>query len=123
MGVQLRRNKLTCIFLISFLFYFLAIPDNIPSELAAPLLCAGVTVYGPLKRYVTRPDMKIGIVGIGGLGHLAIQFASKMNGKVVAISNSPSKKDESIRLGADDFCVMKDEEDKSTNHFKKKYTT
>ncbi|KAJ3117432.1 hypothetical protein HDU96_006813 [Phlyctochytrium bullatum] len=84
------------------------VPDALPSHVAAPLLCAGVTVFSPIKRYVTRPGMRVGVVGIGGLGHLAIQFAAKLGARVVALSHSPSKKELCKELGAEDFVVLED---------------
>jgi len=71
-----------------------------------------VTVYAPLRRVIgDRKGLKVGVSGIGGLGHLAIQFAAKMGSDVVAISHSPSKKAEAASLGATDFCVMSDSAD------------
>ena len=78
------------------------IPPALPSEAAAPLLCGGVTVYAPLRR-LARPGMRIGVVGIGGLGHLAVQFARAMGGVVTAISSSPDKEGEARGLGAEAF--------------------
>jgi D-arabinose 1-dehydrogenase-like Zn-dependent alcohol dehydrogenase len=92
------------------------IPESIPSDVAAPLLCAGVTVFSPLSRAITKPNMKVGVAGIGGLGHLAIQFASKFHNSttsVVAISHSPNKKSDAAKLGASDFANMADEADYS----------
>ncbi|GAB4848812.1 Probable mannitol dehydrogenase [Ancistrocladus abbreviatus] len=81
------------------------IPDNIPLEAAAPLLCAGITVYSPLRYYgLDKPGLHVGIVGLGGLGHVAVKFAKAFGSKVTVISTSPNKKDEAInRLGADSF--------------------
>lgn len=75
------------------------IPDAISDAHAAPLLCAGVTVFSPLQRYM-QPGMRVGVIGIGGLGHLAIQFAAAMGAEVVAFSSSPAKADEAKQLGA-----------------------
>ncbi len=86
-----------------------AIPDTLTSVNAAPLLCAGLTAYAPLARN-TRPGMRAGIMGIGGLGHLAIQFAAKMGLEVTAISSSSSKEQEARRFGADDFITTDDRE-------------
>eukprot|EP00199_Chlamydomonas_sp_CCMP681_P000710 CAMPEP_0119109408 /NCGR_PEP_ID=MMETSP1180-20130426/17889_1 /TAXON_ID=3052 ORGANISM="Chlamydomonas cf sp, Strain CCMP681" /NCGR_SAMPLE_ID=MMETSP1180 /ASSEMBLY_ACC=CAM_ASM_000741 /LENGTH=437 /DNA_ID=CAMNT_0007095163 /DNA_START=15 /DNA_END=1328 /DNA_ORIENTATION=+ len=83
--------------------FVFSIPDAIDSASAAPLLCAGVTVYAPLKRYMVRPGMKVGIFGIGGLGHLGVQFANAMGGVVTAFDIDPSKKDEAKSLGAAKF--------------------
>ncbi|KAJ8543975.1 hypothetical protein K7X08_025593 [Anisodus acutangulus] len=84
-------------------------PENLPME-AAPLLCAGITTYSPLKYFgLDKPGMHIGVVGLGGLGHMAVKFAKAFGTKVTVISTSLSKKDEAIeRLGADSFLVSRD---------------
>ncbi|KAK4707671.1 hypothetical protein R3W88_028596 [Solanum pinnatisectum] len=86
-------------------------PENLPME-AAPLLCAGITTYSPLRYYgLDKPGMHIGVVGLGGLGHMAVKFAKAFGTKVTVISTSISKKDEAIdRLGADSFLVSRDPE-------------
>ena len=81
------------------------IPDSMPSELAAVLVCAGITVYSPLRLYAALPSRKIGIIGVGGLGHLAIQFARALGYEVTAISSSPEKKEQALAFGADHFIV------------------
>lgn len=86
-----------------FLFH---IPESIPSAEAAPLMCAGATVFHPLQTYV-RPTDRVGIVGFGGLGHLAIQFASKMGCDVVVFSSTEDKRDEAMKLGATEFHVTR----------------
>jgi uncharacterized zinc-type alcohol dehydrogenase-like protein len=78
------------------------IPASMASETAAPLLCGGITVYSPLRRWV-RPSMRVGVVGIGGLGHLALQFARAMGCEVAAISSSPDKEKAARSLGAHRF--------------------
>lgn len=83
-------------------FAFL-IPAKLKSEAAAPLLCGGVTVYSPLRRYWKNPNMKVGIIGIGGLGHLALQFAQEMGYDVAAFSHSPDKEPEARAFGARRF--------------------
>jgi alcohol/geraniol dehydrogenase (NADP+) len=75
------------------------IPEKLASENAAPLLCAGLTVYSPLLRYA-KHSASVGVVGIGGLGHLALQFANKMGCEVTAFSSSDAKQDEAKELGA-----------------------
>ncbi|GLC56008.1 hypothetical protein PLESTB_001054500 [Pleodorina starrii] len=80
-----------------------SIPDGLGSASAAPLLCAGVTVYAPLRRHLTRPGARVGVLGVGGLGHLALQFANKMGGDVTALDISPDKEEESRQLGAHSF--------------------
>ncbi|KAI9159277.1 hypothetical protein H9P43_008617 [Blastocladiella emersonii ATCC 22665] len=86
--------------------YTFPLPASLPSTAAAPLMCAGVTVYAPLKRYLS-PGARVGVVGIGGLGHLAIQFARALGaGEVVAISTSRGKEADSAKLGASKFVVL-----------------
>lgn len=84
-------------------YFTFPIPDNIPSELAAPMLCAGLTVYSPLVRAGTGPGKKVAVVGIGGLGHFAIIWAAALGAEVYAISHSPSKKEDALKLGAKEF--------------------
>ncbi|KAI1073976.1 GroES-like protein [Whalleya microplaca] len=84
----------------AFLF---KIPDGMSDEEAAPMQCGGATVFNALHAYNTRPTETVGIMGVGGLGHLAIQFAAKMGCRVVVLSSSDSKKDEALRLGAHEF--------------------
>jgi uncharacterized zinc-type alcohol dehydrogenase-like protein len=85
------------------------LPDPMPSEAAAVLVCAGVTVYSPLRSYATRTAQKIGIIGVGGLGHLALQFARALDYEVTAISSSPEKKQEALAFGADHFLSSDDQ--------------
>lgn len=88
------------------------IPEKLSSADAAPLLCAGVTVYSPLKRNGCGPGKSVGIIGIGGLGHLGIMFAKALGAdKVVAISRKASKKDEALALGADQYIATDDDVD------------
>ncbi|KAF2290577.1 hypothetical protein GH714_014506 [Hevea brasiliensis] len=86
--------------------------DTLPLDSTAPLLCAGITVYSPLKYYgLDKPGMHVGIVGLGGLGHMAVKFAKVMGVKVTVISTSPSKKQEAVEhLGADSFLVSRDQD-------------
>jgi D-arabinose 1-dehydrogenase-like Zn-dependent alcohol dehydrogenase len=84
------------------------IPDNLDLSYAAPLFCAGITVYAALKHLNIQPDELVAIQGIGGLGHLAIQYAKAMGAKVVAISHSPDKEELSKELGADYFISTKE---------------
>lgn len=79
------------------------IPDALPSEQAAPLLCAGITVYSPLRIYGINPSSRVGIIGVGGLGHLAIQFARAFGAEVTAFSTSSDKEEEVRALGAHRF--------------------
>ncbi len=81
-----------------------------PSQLAAvaPLLCAGITVYSPLRHWNTGPGKKVGIVGIGGLGHMGVKIADALGATVVAFTSSPHKIEEAKRLGADDVLIVTD---------------
>lgn len=100
----------------TFLFH---IPDKLPLEHAAPLMCGGATVFNALYTYGVEPTHRVGIVGVGGLGHLAIAFAAKMGCEVVVFSGTDSKKDEAMGLGAKEFVAMKGKEKldiKPVNH-------
>ena len=79
------------------------IPDSLPSESAAPLLCAGITVFAPLSRRGPKKNSRVGVVGLGGLGHLAVQFARAMGCAVTIFSSTASKEKESRDFGADHF--------------------
>lgn len=85
-----------------------AVPENLTSENAAPLLCGGVTVYSPLVHHGVRPADKVGVIGIGGLGHLALQFAAAMGCEVTAFSTSSDKEKEAKSYGAHKFINSKD---------------
>ncbi|XP_045809330.1 probable mannitol dehydrogenase [Trifolium pratense] len=90
--------------------FVILIPDNLPLDVAGPLLCAGVTVYSPLRNFgIDKPGMNIGVVGLGGLGHMAVKFAKAFGANVTVISTSPSKEKEAIEhLGADSFLISRD---------------
>ncbi|KAI0426762.1 GroES-like protein [Xylaria sp. FL1042] len=92
------------------------IPDDMPDEYAAPLQCAGATVFSALHSYRTQPTETVGIMGVGGLGHLAIQFASKMGCRVVVLSGSESKKDEAMKLGTHEFIATKGKTELKVSH-------
>ncbi|EPS72626.1 10-hydroxygeraniol oxidoreductase, partial [Genlisea aurea] len=91
--------------------FIVRIPDGLPLDAAAPLLCAGITTYSPLKYFgLDKPGLKIGVVGLGGLGHVAVKFAKAFGVDVTVISTSESKKEEALsRLGADSFLISKDQ--------------
>ncbi|KAB1226117.1 putative mannitol dehydrogenase [Morella rubra] len=92
--------------------YIIRFPENVPLDASAPLLCAGITVYSPLRYYgLAEPGKHIGVVGLGGLGHVAVKFAKAFGAKVTVISTSASKKDEALQhLGADSFLISRDQE-------------
>lgn len=79
------------------------IPEAIKSEHAAPMLCGGLTLFSPLIRNGAGPGKRVGIVGIGGLGHFGVMFAHALGAEVVAISHSPRKKDDALKMGAKEF--------------------
>ena len=92
--------------------FIVRVPNDIALDVAAPLLCAGITVYSPLKYFgLDKPGVHVGIVGLGGLGHVAVKFAKAMGVKVTVISTSPNKKEEAVeRLGADSFLASRDQD-------------
>lgn len=83
--------------------FVIPVPDALPSEGAAPLLCGGITVYNPMRTHGVNPSSRVGVVGIGGLGHLAIQFARAFGAEVFAFSSSTGKEEEVRALGAHHF--------------------
>lgn len=93
--------------------YMLHVPESLDMASAAPLLCAGITVYSPLKHWQAGPGKKVGILGIGGLGHLAIRIAKAMGAEVIVFTTSPSKVEDAKRLGADVAVLSSDIEQMS----------
>ena len=90
--------------------YVIGIPDEIPFDKAAPLLCAGITLYSPLKRWGAGPGKKVAIIGMGGLGHVGVQISAKMGAEVVVISQTMGKKDDGLRFGASDYYATSEPE-------------
>lgn len=88
--------------------YTLRIPKTLGLDVAAPLLCAGITLYSPLRHWNAGPGMHVGIVGLGGLGHMGVKIAHAMGAKVTLISHSEHKKDDALALGADHFLLSSD---------------
>lgn len=88
--------------------YVLRIPDALSLDTAAPLLCAGITSYQPLAVWGAGPGTHVGVVGLGGLGHMAVKIAHAMGAKVTMISHSPGKAEDAARLGADEFLLSSD---------------
>jgi uncharacterized zinc-type alcohol dehydrogenase-like protein len=88
--------------------YVLRIPANLPLDAAAPLLCAGITLYSPLMHWKAGPGTKVAIVGLGGLGHMGVKIAHALGAEVTVISQSLRKQDEARRLGADHFYASAD---------------
>ncbi len=87
--------------------FTLRIPDRLDPAGAAPLLCAGITTYSPLRQFGCKPGDRVGVVGLGGLGHMAVKLAKSMGAVVTVLSTSESKAADARRLGADDFAVTK----------------
>ncbi|MHA7631600.1 NAD(P)-dependent alcohol dehydrogenase [Corallococcus sp. M7] len=90
--------------------FVLKIPEGISLDAAAPLLCAGITTYSPLRRWGAVPGKKVAIVGLGGLGHMGVKFARAMGAEVTVLSQSLSKKEDGLRLGAHHYFATKDPE-------------
>ncbi|PDT80286.1 NAD(P)-dependent alcohol dehydrogenase [Sinorhizobium sp. BJ1] len=88
--------------------YVLSIPENLPLDAAAPLLCAGITLYSPLRHWKAGPGKKVAIVGMGGLGHMGVKLAHAMGADVTVLSQSLSKKEDGLRLGADHYYATND---------------
>ena len=88
--------------------YVLKVPDNLDPAAVAPLLCAGITTYSPLKHWNAGPGKKIGIVGLGGLGHMALKFSHAFGAHTVQFTTSPGKIEDAKRLGADEVILTRD---------------
>ncbi len=91
--------------------FVLKVPENLDLAAVAPLLCAGITTYSPLRHWKVGKGSKVGIVGLGGLGHMGVKFAKAFGAEVVVFTTSPSKKEDALRLGADDVVISKDAAD------------
>ncbi len=90
--------------------FVLSVPENLELAATAPLLCAGITTYSPLKRGDVGPGRKVGIVGLGGLGHMGVKIAKAMGAHVVVFTRTPSKAEDAKRLGADEVILSTDED-------------
>jgi uncharacterized zinc-type alcohol dehydrogenase-like protein len=88
--------------------YVLRIPPGIPLDRAAPLLCAGITTYSPMRHYGVKAGNRIAVVGLGGLGHMAVKFGRALGANVTVLSTSESKRADALALGAHDFSVTRD---------------
>lgn len=99
--------------------FVLHISDNQPLEAVAPLLCAGITTYSPLRHWKVSKGQRVGILGLGGLGHMGVKLAVSMGAEVTMLSHTPSKKEDAKRLGAHKFVLTTDEEQVKTvaNYF------
>ncbi|MGW3319608.1 NAD(P)-dependent alcohol dehydrogenase [Streptomyces fungicidicus] len=88
--------------------YVVRIPDGLPLDVAAPLLCAGITTYSPLKRWGAGPGKKVAVLGMGGLGHMGVKIAHALGAEVTVLSQSLRKKDDGLKLGADHYRATSD---------------
>lgn len=88
--------------------FVLRVPSNLNPAGAAPLLCAGITTYSPMRHWGVTKGKKVGVVGLGGLGHMAVKFAHALGAHVVVFTTSPDKKEDALRLGADEVVVSRD---------------
>jgi alcohol dehydrogenase (NADP+) len=88
--------------------YVLSVPEGIEAAAAAPLLCAGITTYAPLRRWGAGPGKKVAVVGLGGLGHMAVKLAHALGAEVTVLSQSLKKQEDGLRLGADDYYATSD---------------
>jgi alcohol dehydrogenase (NADP+) len=87
--------------------FVLRVPSNLDLAGAAPLLCAGITTYSPMRHWGVTKDKKVGVVGLGGLGHMGVKFAHALGAHVVVFTTSPKKKDDALRLGADEVVISR----------------
>jgi uncharacterized zinc-type alcohol dehydrogenase-like protein len=99
--------------------FVLRVPSNLDPAAAAPLLCAGITTYSPMHHWGVTKGKKVGVVGLGGLGHMAVKFAHALGAHVVVFTTSPNKTEDALRLGADEVVVSRnaDEMKKHTDSF------
>jgi uncharacterized zinc-type alcohol dehydrogenase-like protein len=99
--------------------FVLSVPSNLNPAAAAPLLCAGITTYSPMRHWGVTKGKKVGVVGLGGLGHMGVKIAHALGAHVVVFTTSPGKKDDALRLGADEVVVSRnaDEMSKHTGSF------
>jgi uncharacterized zinc-type alcohol dehydrogenase-like protein len=88
--------------------FVLSVPEGIDSAAAAPLLCAGITTYSPLRRWGAGPGKKVAIVGLGGLGHMGVKIAHALGAEVTVLSQSLKKQEDGLRLGADNYYATSD---------------
>ncbi len=91
--------------------FVLRIPKNLDPKAAAPLLCAGITTYSPLAHWGIKKDDKVGVIGLGGLGHMGVKFAHAMGAHTVMITTSPGKSEDAKSLGADEVLISKNDDE------------
>lgn len=91
--------------------YAVTIPENLDMAGVAPLLCAGITLYSPIRHFNVGPGMQVAVLGLGGLGHMGVKFATALGAEVTVISHSANKREDALRMGAKDFKIVKSSED------------
>src|SRR6201984_991898 len=97
--------------------FVLRVPTNLSVAGAAPLLCAGITTYSPMRHWNVSKGQKVGVVGLGGLGHMAVKFAHAFGAHVVVFTTSPNKKDDALRLGADEVVISRNADEMKKHAF------
>lgn len=85
--------------------YAVRVPENLQLKGVAPLLCAGITLYSPMKHWNVQAGMRVGVIGLGGLGHMGVKFAKALGAHVTVFSHSPNKREDALAMGADEFVV------------------
>ena len=88
--------------------YAVKVPSSLALEGVAPLMCAGITLYSPLKHWGAGPGKKVGVIGLGGLGHMGVKFSKALGAHTTVFSHSPNKEADALAMGADEFVVTKD---------------
>ena len=88
--------------------YVLRIPDGLPLDAAAPLLCAGITLYSPLRHWNAGPGKRVAVIGLGGLGHMGVKLGHAMGAEVTVLSQSLKKMEDGLRLGASNYYATSD---------------
>ena len=91
--------------------YAVTIPSNLDMAGVAPLLCAGITLYSPIRHFKVGKGSKVAVMGLGGLGHMGVKFAHALGAEVIVLSHSERKREDALRMGADEFFVIKSSED------------
>jgi alcohol dehydrogenase (NADP+) len=97
--------------------FVLKVPSNLDLAAAAPLLCAGITTYSPMHHWGVTKGQKVGIVGLGGLGHMGVKFAHALGAHTVLFTTSPNKKEDALRLGADEVVVSRNADEMARHAF------
>jgi uncharacterized zinc-type alcohol dehydrogenase-like protein len=95
--------------------FVLSVPSNLDLAGAAPLLCAGITTYSPMRHWGVTKGKKVGVVGLGGLGHMGVKFAHALGAHTVVFTTSAGKKDDALRLGADEVVLSKNADEMATH--------